>query len=71
MSTPPNRKQPRKPKPRKITIPINGPVDHNAPFLCAIGGLVVNWANNESVFLAMMQALVQGDEYTAAIIWQS
>jgi hypothetical protein len=44
---------------------------HNTAFLVVIGGLVVNWANNESVFLAMLQALVGGGKHTAAIIWHS
>jgi hypothetical protein len=62
----------RPPKPRRpVKIPIHGNAHHNTGILLAIGGLVVNWANNESVFMAMLQALVGGDKLTAAIIWQS
>jgi hypothetical protein len=32
----------------------------NGAFLLSIGNLIVNWANNQSVFLAMLQALVGG-----------
>src|SRR5688500_13665532 len=52
-------------------VQIHGKIAHNAPFLLAIGGLVVNWSNCESVFLAMLQALVGGGTHTAAIIWQA
>lgn len=52
-------------------IPIHGKEAHNAAFLVSIGGLIVNWANNESVFLAMLQALVNGGEQSASIIWHS
>jgi hypothetical protein len=63
---------PRPPKPRQaVKIAIHGNAAHNMSILVAIGGLVVNWANNESVFMAMLQALVSGGEHTAAIIWQS
>jgi len=54
-----------------VQIPIHGYLQHNAGFLVSIGGLVVNWANNESVFLAMLQCLVGGGKHTAAIIWHS
>src|SRR5437588_4983001 len=36
-----------------------------------IGGLIIAWANNESVFMAMIQALVTGAHHTATIIWHS
>lgn len=63
---------PRTPKKqRHVPIHIHGNAVHNAGILAAIGGLVVNWANNESVFLAMLQALTGGGSLTAAIIWQS
>ncbi len=58
-----------KKKTAKITI--HGKAAHNAAFLTSIGSLVVNWANNESVFLAMIQVLVGGDKLTAAIVWHS
>ena len=63
---------PRQPKKqRSVPIHIHGNAAHNAGIYAAIGGLVVSWANNESVFLAMLQALTGGGSLTAAIIWQS
>ncbi len=56
---------------RTLSIPILGNVDHNSGFLLGIGGLVVSWANSESVFMAMMQALVSGGPHSATIIWHS
>jgi hypothetical protein len=62
----------RKPrKQKRVTIPVHRDLAHNAGFFLAIGGLVVNWANNESVFMAMLQALVGGERHTATIIWHS
>jgi hypothetical protein len=59
-------------KTKKIPkVPIHGKAAHNAAFLTAIGGLVVNWSNNESVFLAMLQALLAGGKHSAAIVWYS
>jgi hypothetical protein len=52
-------------------VPIHGKAAHNGAFLLSIGNLIVNWANNESVFLAMLQALAGGGAQTAAIIWHS
>lgn len=52
-------------------VPIHGKSEHNAAFLLAIGGLAVNWANNESVFMAMLQALMGGGEHSALIVWLS
>ena len=52
-------------------IPIHGKEAHNAAFLVSIGGLIVNWANNESVCIAMLQLLVNGGEQSATIIWHS
>ena len=52
-------------------VPIHGKAAHNAAFLTAIGGLVINWANNESVFMAMLQVLLAGGEFSAAIVWHS
>jgi hypothetical protein len=62
-------RQPKKRSPVKVHV--HGNLAHNASILLVIGQLVVNWANNESVFMAMLQALVPGGEHTAAIIWQS
>jgi len=52
-------------------VPIHGKFAHNGAFLVAIGNLVVNWANNESVFLAMLQVLLSGGNHSAAIVWHS
>lgn len=52
-------------------VPITGKAAHNAAFLTSIGSLVVNWANNESVFLAMLQLFLVGGKNSAAIVWQS
>lgn len=52
-------------------VPIHGKAAHNAAFLTSIGGLVVNWANNESVFMAMLQLLLVGGKQSAAIVWYS
>jgi hypothetical protein len=52
-------------------IPIHGSADYNMGWYMAIGGLVVNWANNESVFLAMLQVLLLGGKQSAAIVWHS
>ena len=59
---------------RKVTaakIPIHGKAAHNTAFLVSIGNLVVNWGNNESVFMAMLQLLVVGGKHSAAIVWHS
>lgn len=52
-------------------MPIHGKAAHNGAFLVSIGNLVVNWANNESVFMAMLQVLIEGGKFSAAIIWHS
>ena len=56
---------------KPASVPIHGKGAHNTGFLLAIGGLVVNWANNESVFLAMLQALIGEDKLSASIVWHS
>jgi len=53
------------------SVPIVGSADFNVPWYIAIGGLVVNWSNNESVFMAMLQALIASGDHSAAIIWYS
>lgn len=61
-------------KPRAGKIPkvaIHGKAAHNSAFLCAIGNLIVNWANNESVFMAMLQLYLVGGKHSAAIVWHS
>lgn len=57
------------PEGRTLTIPVMGTADYNSGFLVAIGQLVVSWANNESVFLAMLQALMPDTGKSAAIVW--
>jgi len=54
-----------------VRIPIHGKASHNSAFLVSIGELVVSWANSESVFLAMLQLLIQSGGRSAAIIWHS
>lgn len=58
-------------KKKPVGIPIIGDAAHNHGFLIAIGGLVVAWANNESVFLALLQALIHGGQLSASVIWHS
>jgi hypothetical protein len=36
-----------------------------------VGVLVINWGSDESVFLAMLQALLAGDKPSAIITWAS
>lgn len=55
-------------KPARVVL--QGDTAHNTAFYAAIGQLVVAWANNESVFLAMLQ-LLTGDSRTALIMWHS
>jgi hypothetical protein len=53
-------------------VPVHGNADHNSAYHCAIGGLVIAWANNESVFLAMLQLLIPSEESkSAAMVWFS
>lgn len=56
---------------KPVKVPIHGKADHNMAFHVSIGGLIINWSNNESVFLAMLQALVRGGPLSAAVIWHS
>lgn len=57
---------------KTLSFTINGPADANAAFIMVIGQLIVNWANNESVFLAMLQNLLcSPTHHQAAIIWHS
>jgi hypothetical protein len=56
---------------KSASIPIHGNAVHNSGFLLAIGGLVVNWANNESVFMAMLQSMIGEDRLSASIVWHS
>ncbi len=59
------------PRGRTLSVPVAGPADFNAAIQAAIGGLVVAWANSESVFLALLQLLMKETEITAAIVWHS
>jgi hypothetical protein len=54
-----------------VRLPVHGPIDHNAGIYLAIGSLVVNWANNESIFLAMLQTVMGGDAPAGNIVWYS
>jgi len=60
-----------KKKDSAVKIPIHGKAAHNTAFLVSIGSLVVNWGNNESVFMAMLQLLLIGGKHSAAIVWHS
>ena len=55
---------------KTATIVVKGNTDHNLPFLVAIGQLVISWANNESLFLSVLQVLFR-DSKTAAMTWAS
>jgi hypothetical protein len=61
----------KKAKGTPIQIPVSGDGEHNAGVFLALGGLIIHWANNESVFLAMLQALIHGDRENAGVIWHS
>lgn len=69
-------KKPRR-KPRKKAAPIihvYGDAAHNTAFVIAIGHLVINWANNESIFRAMLTALLREDDpdsHRTEIVWFS
>ncbi|HEV7910282.1 MAG TPA: hypothetical protein VGP28_04165 [Methylocella sp.] len=63
-------KYPRE-KGERIELPLYGDAEHNLGIWCAIGVLVVNWGSDESVFLAILQALLGGDKETAIIVWLS
>jgi hypothetical protein len=68
----PKRSRSADPNGKPIRIPVHGDIDHNAGIYLAIGSLIVHWANNESVFLAMLQTLIGGDGRAAGnIIWYS
>lgn len=66
----PSRARSAMKKPKTARIIVKGNTDHNLPFLVAIGQLVISWANNESLFLAVLQVLFR-DSKTAAITWAS
>jgi hypothetical protein len=63
-------KYPRE-KGRPIDLPVYGDAQHNMGIYHAIGVLVINWGGDESVFQAMLQALLAGDKYSAIITWAS
>ena len=58
-------------KGKPIDLPVYGDAEHNMGIYQAIGVLVINWGSDESVFLAMLQALIGGDKQTANIVWFS
>lgn len=61
----------KKPGQKSVSIPILGKVEHNSGPALAIGGLIIACANNESVFMAMIQAFISGGDHSAAIVWHS
>jgi len=63
-------KYPRE-KGKPIDLPVYGDAEHNMRIYQAIGVLVINWGSDESVFLAMLQALLAGDKSSATIVWAS
>ena len=58
-------------KGKPFDLPVYGDAEHNIRIYQAIGVLVINWGSDESVFLAMLQALLGGDKQTAIIVWFS
>ena len=64
---------PKYPRERGIPIdlPVYGDAEHNIRIYQAIGVLVINWGSDESLFLAMLQALLAGDKPSAIITWAS
>jgi hypothetical protein len=58
-------------KGKSIDLPVYGNAEHNVGIYQAIGVLVINLGSDESVFLAMLQALLGGDKQTAIIMWLS
>lgn len=56
---------------KPVELPVYGKADHNLGIYHAIGVLVINWATTESIFLAMLQALLGGDKKTALVVWFS
>jgi hypothetical protein len=63
-------KYPRE-KGKPIDLPVYGDAELNMRIYQAIGGLVINWGSDESVFLAMLQALLTGEKFSAIIVWLS
>src|SRR5271170_2553009 len=63
-------KYPRE-KGKSIDLPVYGDAEHNMRIYQAIGVLVTNWGSDESVFLAILQALLAGDKPSAIITWAS
>ena len=63
-------KYPRE-KGKPVELPLYGDAEHNLGIYHAIGVLAINWGSDESVFLAMLQALLGGEKQTAIIVWLS
>jgi hypothetical protein len=63
-------KYPRE-KGKPIDLPVYGDAEHNMRIYQAVGVLVINWGSDESLFLAMLQALLAGDKPSAIITWAS
>lgn len=67
-----NRQSQNSRKGKTIRGVINGPMETNGAILLALGQLFVNWSNNESVFLAVLQNLLGSQTHRqAAIVWFS
>jgi hypothetical protein len=58
-------------KGKPFDLPVYGDAEHNMGIYHLIGVLVINWGTDESIFLAMLQALLGGDKQTAIIVWFS
>jgi hypothetical protein len=63
-------KYPRE-KGKPIDLPVYGDGEDNMRIYQAVGVLVINWGSDESLFLAMLQALLAGDKPSAIITWAS
>lgn len=63
-------KYPRE-KGKPINLPVYGDAGHNIGIYHAVGVLVINWSSDESVFLALLQALLGGDSGSARVVWFS
>ncbi len=62
-------KKPREPKAKPLMIP--GDIDHNIGFIGNIGALIINWSNTESVFMSILQTLLDMEHFAAAVVWHS
>jgi hypothetical protein len=56
---------------KPVDLPLYGDVGFNINVYDIIGALVINWANDECWFQAMLKSLLGGDGNSAAIAWYS